>query len=121
MERAGFQLTRYADDWLIVCRTRAEAERALASACAVLEGELGLRVHPEKTRIVHVSQGFEFLGYKIGLGRVCVSSRAVVACATNLGLAVQTLAQRRMANSAGDASLRRVRAGQPSATDSQHA
>jgi len=69
MERAGFQLTRYADDWLIVCRTRAEAERALASACAVLEGELGLRVHPEKTRIVHVSQGFEFLGYKIGLGR----------------------------------------------------
>ena len=69
MERAGFQLTRYADDWLLVCRTREEAERALASACAVLEGELGLRVHPEKTRIVHVSQGFEFLGYKIGLGR----------------------------------------------------
>jgi hypothetical protein len=52
-----------------VCRTREEAERALASARAVLEGELGLRVHPEKTRIVHVSQGFEFLGYKIGQGR----------------------------------------------------
>jgi len=69
MERAGFQLTRYADDWLLVCRTREEAERALASARAVLEGQLGLRVHPEKTRIVHVSQGFEFLGYKIGLGR----------------------------------------------------
>ena len=69
MERAGFQLTRYADDWLLVCRTRAEAERALASARAVLEGQLGLRVHPEKTRIVHVSQGFEFLGYKVGLGR----------------------------------------------------
>jgi RNA-directed DNA polymerase len=69
MTRAGFQLTRYADDWLCVCRTREEAERALASARAVLEGELGLRVHPEKTRIVHVSQGFEFLGYKIGLGR----------------------------------------------------
>jgi RNA-directed DNA polymerase len=69
MERAGFQLTRYADDWLLVCRTREEAERALASARAVLEGELDLRVHPEKTRIVHVSQGFEFLGYKIGLGR----------------------------------------------------
>lgn len=69
MGRAGFQLTRYADDWLIVCRTREEAERALASARAVLEGELGLRVHPEKTRIVHVSQGFEFLGYKIGQGR----------------------------------------------------
>ena len=35
----------------------------------MLEGQLGLRIHPEKTRIVHVSQGFEFLGYKIGLGR----------------------------------------------------
>lgn len=69
MTRAGFALTRYADDWLCVCRTREEAERALASARAVLEGELGLRIHPEKTRIVHVSQGFEFLGYKIGLGR----------------------------------------------------
>jgi group II intron reverse transcriptase/maturase len=69
MQRAGFQLTRYADDWLCVCQTREEAERALASARAVLEGQLGLRIHPEKTRIVHVSQGFEFLGYKVGLGR----------------------------------------------------
>ena len=69
IKRAGFQLTRYADDWLCVCRTREEAERALASARSVLEGQLGLRIHPEKTRIVHVSQGFEFLGYKIGLGR----------------------------------------------------
>jgi group II intron reverse transcriptase/maturase len=69
MQRVGFHLTRYADGWLCVCRTREEAERALASARAVLEGQLGLRIHPEKTRIVHVSQGFEFLGYKIGLGR----------------------------------------------------
>jgi len=35
----------------------------------VCAGELGLRIHPEKTRIVHVSQGFEFLGYKIGRGK----------------------------------------------------
>jgi retron-type reverse transcriptase len=61
MERAGVQLTRYADDWLAVCRTREEAERALASARAVLEDELGLRIHPEKTRIVRVprAQGGE--------------------------------------------------------------
>ena len=61
--------SRPATHRLCVCRTREEAERALASARAVLEGQLGLRIHPEKTRIVHVSQGFEFLGYKIGLGR----------------------------------------------------
>ena len=68
MEQAGFQVTRYADDWVAVCRTREEAERALASARAVLE-DLGLRIHPEKTRIVHVTQGFEFLGYKVGKGK----------------------------------------------------
>lgn len=69
MEQAGFALTRYADDWLIVCRSRKEAERALASVRAVLEEQLGLRLHPEKTRIVHITRGFEFLGYKIGRGR----------------------------------------------------
>ena len=68
MAEAGFALTRYADDWVIVCRPGAEAERALASARAVLEGELGLRLHPDKTRIVHITRGFEFLGYKIGRG-----------------------------------------------------
>jgi len=69
MAEAGYALTRYADDWVCVCSSRREAERALASARAVLEGELGLRVHPDKTRIVHVVQGFEFLGYKIKRGR----------------------------------------------------
>jgi len=69
MAQAGVALTRYADDWVAICHSRAEAERALASARAVLEGELTLQVHPDKTRIVHVTQGFEFLGYKIGRGR----------------------------------------------------
>jgi RNA-directed DNA polymerase len=69
MAQAGFALTRYADDWLITCRSREEAQRALASAREVLEGQLGLRLHPEKTRIVHITRGFEFLGYKIGRGK----------------------------------------------------
>jgi len=68
MAQAGFALTRFADDWVITCKTRRDAERALTSARAVLEGELGLRVHPDKTRIVYVAQGFEFLGYKIKQG-----------------------------------------------------
>jgi hypothetical protein len=69
MAKAGFALTRYCDDWVIICRSQAEAKRALASAREVLEGELRLRIHPEKTRIVHITRGFEFLGYKIGRGR----------------------------------------------------
>jgi RNA-directed DNA polymerase len=69
MAQQGFALTRYADDWLVVCRSRQEAERALASARAVLEGDLGLQLHPDKTRIVHITQAFEFLGYKIRRGK----------------------------------------------------
>jgi RNA-directed DNA polymerase len=76
MAAACFALTRYGDDWVITCTTRREAERALTSARAVLEGELGLRVHPEKTRIVNVAQGFEFLGYKIKQGEGRLRYRA---------------------------------------------
>ena len=39
MERAGVQLTRYADDWLAVCRTREEAESEIAAASAKLQAE----------------------------------------------------------------------------------
>lgn len=69
MAQAGIAVVRYADDWVAICRSKAEAERALASARAVLEGDLKLKLHPEKTRIVQITQGFEFLGYKIGRGR----------------------------------------------------
>ena len=69
MAQAGVALTRYADDWVIVCRSQTEAKRALASGRAVLEDELGLRLNTEKTRIVHVARGFEFLGYRIVRGK----------------------------------------------------
>jgi RNA-directed DNA polymerase len=63
----GYRLTRYADDWVVTCRTRAEAKAALAAAARILE-KLGVELQPEKTRIVHVRNGFEFLGYKIKRG-----------------------------------------------------
>src|SRR5262245_2366880 len=68
MTLAGFCLTRWADDFVVLCRTRAEAQRALATAERFLQEELGVRLHPQKTRIVHISQGFEFLGYKVKQG-----------------------------------------------------
>lgn len=67
MRRKGYRLTRYADDWLVTCRSRREAEAAQAAAKRILE-KLGVTLHPEKTRIVHVRHGFEFLGYKIKRG-----------------------------------------------------
>src|SRR5215471_12411624 len=68
MRRKGYQLTRYADDWVITCESAAEARAAIADALRILE-QLGVQLNPEKTRIVHVRFGFEFLGYQIKRGR----------------------------------------------------
>jgi group II intron reverse transcriptase/maturase len=67
MRRKGYQLTRFADDWVVTCRTRAEAQAVLEFATKVLS-KLGVVLNKEKTRIVHVRYGFEFLGYKIKRG-----------------------------------------------------
>jgi len=68
MRLRGYQLTRYADDWVITCKSAAEARAAVEVAGRVLK-QLGVELHPQKTRIVHVQDGFEFLGYKIKRGK----------------------------------------------------
>lgn len=68
MRLRGYNFTRYADDWLVTCRTRRDAELVLREAEKILKS-LGVRLNREKTRIVHVRYGFEFLGYKIKRGR----------------------------------------------------
>jgi len=68
MRLRGYQLTRYADDWVVTCKSAAEARSAVEAACRILK-QLGVELHPQKTRIVHVRYGFEFLGYKIKRGK----------------------------------------------------
>ena len=64
MAQSGYEMTRYADDLVIQCRTLEEAEAALAQIGA-WTAERGLTLHPTKTKIVHVDEdGFEFLGYR---------------------------------------------------------
>jgi group II intron reverse transcriptase/maturase len=67
MRLRGYQLTRYADDWVVTCKSAAEARSAVDAARRILK-QLGVELHPQKTRIVHVRYGFEFLGYKIKRG-----------------------------------------------------
>ena len=69
MTAEGYVTVRWADDFVVLCRTRAEANRALVFARRILQKELGVQVHPQKTQVVHVSQGFEFLGYKVKGGK----------------------------------------------------
>ncbi|WP_196799579.1 group II intron maturase-specific domain-containing protein [Verrucomicrobium sp. 3C] len=68
MRHHGYKLTRWADEWVVTCRTRAEAQNALVRAVKILD-QLGVTLNRVKTRIVHIAQGFEFLGYKIQRGR----------------------------------------------------
>jgi RNA-directed DNA polymerase len=70
MARQGSELVRYADDFVVLCRTAAEAERALEQVRA-WTAEAGLRLHPVKTRLVDARQegGFDFLGYHFERGQ----------------------------------------------------
>jgi group II intron reverse transcriptase/maturase len=64
-ERQTGKLVRYADDFVVLCRTADAARKAQQRAETVL-GDLGLRLSPEKTRIVELTrgkEGFDFLGF----------------------------------------------------------
>ncbi len=85
---ANYRLVRYADDWVVmVAGTWADAERLRDEAAAVL-APMGLRLSEEKTRIVHIDEGFEFLGMRIQRHRQRGSTkRYVYTYPTRRGLA----------------------------------
>ena len=63
MVEQGFEMVRYAADFVILCKTAEEAESAMALV-KQWTTENGLTLHPEKTRIVDVdAESFDFLGY----------------------------------------------------------
>jgi RNA-directed DNA polymerase len=57
-------LVRYADDLAVLCASRAQADQVKERLAGWLEPR-GLRFNEAKTRIVHLSQGFDFLGFSI--------------------------------------------------------
>ncbi|MFM8365017.1 MAG: group II intron reverse transcriptase/maturase [Verrucomicrobiota bacterium] len=66
MESEGFAMVRYADDIVVLCRSREEAQAAMEKIEAWMEAA-GLTLHPEKTRIVDMNEAgshFDFLGYR---------------------------------------------------------
>lgn len=70
MAGRGYEMVRYADDFVILCRSQAEAETALEMVQTWV-AEAGLSLHPTKTRLVDATQpgGFDFLGYHFERGR----------------------------------------------------
>ena len=70
MAERGFEMVRYADDFVVLCRTPNEAQQALEQVQHWTR-EVGLTLHPVKTRIVDARPkgGFDFLGYHFERGR----------------------------------------------------
>jgi RNA-directed DNA polymerase len=65
LARSGFEMVRYADDFVILCRTAEEAQFALELVRTWVT-ENGLTLHPTKTAIVDArNEGFDFLGYHV--------------------------------------------------------
>jgi RNA-directed DNA polymerase len=69
MAKGGFEMVRYADDFIVLCSSQQQAQEALERVRRWV-GENGLSLHPVKTRLVDASQagGFDFLGYHFERG-----------------------------------------------------
>jgi len=79
MAARGYRMVRYADDFVILCRTREAADAALDEVRAWVEAN-GLTLHPEKTHVGDCrvpGQGFEFLGYRFEAGRRSVRKKSL--------------------------------------------
>jgi RNA-directed DNA polymerase len=85
----NWKLVRYADDFVVMVSGQRGHAEALREEVAAVLAPMGLRLSPEKTRVVHIDEGFDFLGFHIrrrrkrGTQRQCVyttpSKRAVAA------------------------------------------
>jgi len=79
MAALGYRMARYADDFVVLCRSREEAEAALAEIRQWVEAN-GLVLHPNKTRVGDCrlpGEGFEFLGYRFEAGRRFVRKKSL--------------------------------------------
>jgi RNA-directed DNA polymerase len=69
MAEKGFEMVRYADDFVVLCRSAQAAAEAL-DAVWLWTAQAGLTLHPDKTRVVDAwHEGFDFLGYRFVAGR----------------------------------------------------
>jgi RNA-directed DNA polymerase len=76
LEGRGLRHVRYADDFVVLTRTRQEAEDALAFVAEVL-GTLRLSLHETKTRLTDVHEGFEFLGFRFRRSRLGIRAKSL--------------------------------------------
>jgi chaperonin cofactor prefoldin len=76
LERAGYRFVRYADDFVVVCNTRSQAEAALAEVEKIM-ADLELSLSPEKTKIASYGKGYDFLGFRLSSRSRTMRSKSV--------------------------------------------
>ncbi len=77
-ERAGAYFVRYADDYLVLCDTKAQAEAALAQMRDFLQNALQLQLKPAKTMFCHVDEGVVFLGVELTSKQIRIPAQKVL-------------------------------------------
>lgn len=78
MAGQGYEMVRYADDFVILCRTRQDAEAALERV-RQWTAQAGLMLHPDKTRLIDAAtDAFEFLGFRFDKGRRWVRRKSIM-------------------------------------------
>jgi len=65
LEKKGLKFVRYADDFLIFCKSKRQAEKAREIVTDIIENDLGLNLSPEKTQITTFGRGFDYLGFYV--------------------------------------------------------
>lgn len=77
LHERGFRFVRYADDFVVLCRTEDEAKEALSTVERLLADRLGLTLSAEKTKVTSFREGFSFLGFDIQSQSVRMRAKSV--------------------------------------------
>jgi RNA-directed DNA polymerase len=77
LTQSGFRFVRYADDFVVLCRSHSQAQQALAFVDSFLRSELGLSLSPNKTKVVSFVKGFDFLGFHISKRRISIREKSI--------------------------------------------
>jgi group II intron reverse transcriptase/maturase len=86
LTQSGLRFVRYADDFVVLCRSHAQAKQALAFVETILRNELGLTLSANKTKVVSFVKGFVFLGFRISKRRISIREKSIEKLKTRVRL-----------------------------------
>lgn len=77
LDKANYKFVRYADDFVILCKTKQEALEALNFAKSILETNMGLELSLEKTKVINIKEGFDFLGFHFTTNGISIREKSM--------------------------------------------